>query len=126
MKIVFVAGSRKFYADVERAAALCRTLGMRAATAGKLARKDTARGEKEALRRAFGRIDASDALYVVARHGYVGRAVSLEIGYAYAHGKPVIASELLRDLAVRALVSGVSAPTGLARYIRRAKKSARR
>ncbi len=74
MKSVFIAGSRKFSGDVEKLARLLKSSGVRTATAGKTGSgKDTPESEKEALIRAFERIEASDMAYVFACDGYIGK-----------------------------------------------------
>jgi hypothetical protein len=119
MKSVFIAGSRKFYGDVEKLICLCKEDGIKAETAGKPhGGEDTFESERDALLRAFQRIDSSDILFVVAGGGYVGKAVALEIAYAYAKGKEIISSETISDFSVRALVTKALKPEELARYIK--------
>jgi hypothetical protein len=58
MRSVFIAGSRKFSADVERLARLCRENGIKCFTAGKISgRKDTFMSEKSALKKNEGDIE---------------------------------------------------------------------
>jgi nucleoside 2-deoxyribosyltransferase len=42
-------------------------------------------------------IDSADALYVFNRGGYLGRSMLVDIGYAYAKGKPVYSLEVIED-----------------------------
>ena len=42
-------------------------------------------------------IDAADSLYVFNRDGYLGRSMLVDIGYAYAKGKPVYCLEPVED-----------------------------
>jgi nucleoside 2-deoxyribosyltransferase len=42
-------------------------------------------------------IDAADSLYVFNRGGYLGRSMLVDIGYAYAKGKPVYSLEAIDD-----------------------------
>jgi nucleoside 2-deoxyribosyltransferase len=53
-------------------------------------------------------IDGADIVYVVNPGGYVGRSVSVDIGYAYGKGKPVYVLRPIDDPPVMSLVTGVS------------------
>ena len=53
----------------------------------------------------FAAIDQSDLLYVLCPEGYVGRSVTLEIGYAYAKGKRVFFSEPTKVLEALNLIA---------------------
>jgi hypothetical protein len=119
MKSVFVACSRKFFNGGEEVIRLCRDNGIRAANAGKLPdHDDTFESEKSALIEAFRRIDSSEILYVVARNGYIGKTVAIEIAYAFAKGKEIVSSEELEELSARSLISGVMKPGELIEHIK--------
>jgi hypothetical protein len=119
MKSVFIAGSRKFYSEMEELVLRLENEGIRTQTAGKPKgpEKDTPASERKALLDAFRRIDDSDCVYVYAKSGYVGKAVSMEIAYAYARKKPVVSSEEITELSARALVSKVVPPSRLSRAL---------
>jgi nucleoside 2-deoxyribosyltransferase len=53
------------------------------------------------------KIDRADVVYVVNPGGYVGKSVSLDVGYAYAKGKPVYALHTIDDPPMTNLLSGV-------------------
>ena len=111
MKSVFIAGSRKFYTEIESFLEKCKNNKVNASTAGKWAgEKDTFDSEKNALFSAFERIDKSGILYVFARDGFIGKTVALEIAYAFAKGKEIISSEEIKDFSARTLVSKVMSP----------------
>lgn len=59
------------------------------------------------VRGCFGRIDAAGAVLVIDSGGYLGASVLLEIGYAYAKGKPVYLTCPSSEPAVMCFVSGV-------------------
>ena len=63
----------------------------------------------------FAAIDQSSVLYVLCPEGYVGRSVTLEIGYAHAKGKRIYFSEPTNDLVLDALSSGVIPVTEIAK-----------
>ncbi|MBU0952976.1 MAG: hypothetical protein KKA90_00965 [Nanoarchaeota archaeon] len=111
MKPVFIAASRKFKDDTQAFIRLCTEHGIPTQTAGKiLDEEDTFESERDALFRAFEWIDKASVVYVIAKGGYVGRTVAMELAYAYAMEKPVIASEELQELSARAVVNKVLAP----------------
>jgi len=66
----------------------------------------------------LGKIDRSDAIYVIDQDGYTGRSVCIEIGYASALGKTVLLSEPPAENAVQALTSEVVAVGDIAKRIR--------
>jgi hypothetical protein len=109
MKSIFIAGSRRFYSEIEALVGRLEAAGFVVKTAGKVKyfEKDTLENQKAALLRAFERIDASDILYVFSKGGYVGRTVAMEVAYAYSKGKEIVSSCEISELSVRALVSKV-------------------
>ncbi len=111
---VFVATSRRFYAEAE---VLCRELrGAGHTVYQPFFDRDQAALEadpelKQAVTREhFPEIDACDVLYALAPGGYVGTSVVIEMAYAFARGKRVVTSEPASEYAARALVSGVAPP----------------
>ncbi len=63
------------------------------------------------------RIDGSDAVYVVNPGGYVGKSVSLDIGYALAKNIPVFTMNPVEDPPIMDLLSGVMSPESLLRCL---------
>ena len=63
-------------------------------------------GDNRGIRGCFERIDNADLVYVVNPSGYVGKSVSVDIGYAYARGKPIYASHTIDDPPVMSLLAG--------------------
>ncbi len=59
------------------------------------------------------RIDDSDVIYIVNPDGYVGKSVSVDIGYAYAKNKRIYAMRPIDDPPVENLVSGIMTPDAL-------------
>jgi hypothetical protein len=119
MKSVFIVGSRKFFDDIEKLVKLCKENGIEVNTAGKiLNQEDTFESEKSALLRAFQIIDKSDIVYVMAKGGYVGITVALEIAYSFAKNKEIVASETIKDFSAKALVSKVVKPEFFIEHIK--------
>jgi hypothetical protein len=85
-KIVFLAGSRKFTEEIEKAAQMCREAG-----AVVLKGRDSL-GDENAWKM-LQRIDEAGIMYVIAKGGYIGDTVKIEINYAHSKGKEIIASE---------------------------------
>lgn len=118
MKSVFVAGSRKFFDEIEILVGNMRKKHIPVSTAGTWdkAKPDTFASEKKALLLAFRQINKGDILYVYARKGYIGKTVAMEIGYAFSQKKEIISSEEIGDFSARALVSRVVRPERLIAY----------
>jgi len=53
------------------------------------------------------KIDKADVVYVVNPGGYVGKSVSVDIGYAFAKGKEIYAMHRIDDPPVMNLVKGI-------------------
>jgi hypothetical protein len=104
---LFVAGSRKFFDEIEGFVSKCEAAGIEAYTADKPRGDSTFAAEEEALKRAYERINDSDAIYVVAKGGYVGMTVAIEMKHARDNNKPVIASEEIFVPVARTLVTSV-------------------
>ncbi len=86
---VFFAGSRKFSRELLAVKAQCEQLGV-----------ETLKGRDENetdFEKMFQRIEEADVVYVVAVNGYIGKTVALEIGFAYAKEKEIIASEKINE-----------------------------
>jgi hypothetical protein len=58
-------------------------------------------------------IDDSDVIYIVNPEGYVGKSVSVDIGYAYAKNKRIYAMCPINDPPVENLISGIMTPDAL-------------
>lgn len=114
MKTVFVASSRKFYPIVKEIKSRLDELGVKGFYPYFEFGDDSIEDDEEEKKRVtlahFPEIDEVDTLYVVARDGYVGYSVAIEITYAYAKGKEIISSEPINELAVRAMVTKTMSP----------------
>lgn len=53
------------------------------------------------------KINKADVIYIVNPDGYIGRSVSVDIGYAYAKGKEIYAMHRIDDPPVMNLVKDV-------------------
>jgi hypothetical protein len=107
MTKVFIAGSRKFYSQINDLVIRLKEVNVVGLTPMKEKDLDDFEQEKKALLKAFDLIGDSDYVYVVAEEGYVGKAVAMEMAYAYAKKVKIISSEEVKELSARALVSEV-------------------
>ena len=80
MKMVYVCGSFKFLSQIGDLEDMLRREGIRFVVSGSL----DVRGILGCLEK----IDQADVVYVVDPNGYVGKSISVDIGYAYAKKKP--------------------------------------
>ncbi len=63
------------------------------------------------------KIDASESVYVVNPDGYVGKSVSVDLGFAYARGRPIYAMRPIDDPPLDDLVEGVLQPEDLVKAL---------
>lgn len=64
------------------------------------------------------RIDNADVVYIISPNGYVGKSVCMEVGYAYAKGKPIYSSEKIDDFSIMSLVSQILSEDELIQIIK--------
>ena len=110
MKKLYVCGSFRFQREMDY---LKRKLGEND-IANIAAKSKDSNGILACLRR----IDDSDVVYIVNPDGYIGRSVSVDIGYAYAKNKRVYAMCPINDPPVGNLISGVMTPDELIDLLR--------
>jgi hypothetical protein len=104
-KKLYVCGSFKFLREIEE-------------LERKLRRENivyiiSKRSDVRGIRGCLEKIDRADMVYVVNPGGYVGRSVSVDIGYAYARGKPIYAEHAMDDPPVMNILAGVLCHEGL-------------
>ena len=101
MKSVCFCGSYRFLVEMNDAAAALAARGVRCRwpKGEQLPDPKTMPAEqtRAALLAYLTDIDSADALYVFNRGGYLGRSMLVDIGYAYAKGKPVYSLEVIED-----------------------------
>jgi nucleoside 2-deoxyribosyltransferase len=64
------------------------------------------------------KIDDADIVYIVNPKGYVGKSVSVDIGYAYAKNKSIYAMHPVDDPPVMNLINGVLSPKALVDFLK--------
>ncbi len=105
MKRLYVCGSFRFTREIEK---LEREL--------KEENIEYQISKKMNTRRILGclkKIDDADVVYIVNPEGYIGKSVSVDIGYAYARNKPIYVMHPVDDPPVMDLINGVLSPKSL-------------
>jgi hypothetical protein len=65
------------------------------------------------------KIGEADVVYVVNPEGYVGKSVSVDIGYAYAKNKLIYAMYPVYDPPVMDLINGLLPPKALINFLKK-------
>jgi hypothetical protein len=107
MKKIFIAGSRKFYEEIDKIQDDLITIGIKVETADKSrdSEEDNLDNQTFVLLNAFKKIQEADILYVYSKEGYIGKTVAMEIAYAHAMKKEIIAREEIKELSAQALIT---------------------
>ncbi len=82
--------------------------------------------DKQTLTRAEGEgafshlenIRASDVIYIFNQGSYLGPAVTVEIGFALALGKPIFAKAKIKDITITNFIKAVVSPKRLAKLLK--------
>lgn len=53
------------------------------------------------------KIDGADVVYIVNPEGYIGKSVSVDIGYAYAKNKPIYVMHSINDPPVMRMIKSI-------------------
>jgi hypothetical protein len=110
MKRLYVCGSFKFIREMEGLERELKEEGIQF----EMPKETDAGGLLGCLRK----VDDADIIYVVNPQGYFGRSVSVDIGYAYAKGKPIYVMHPLDDPAIMSLISAVLSPQALVELLK--------
>ncbi len=117
MVSVFIAGSRRFWKEIEELKKSLEESGIACFTAGK---SRDGSNEAEAMANALRLIESSDVFYLYSgiEKCHIGLSSSLELGFALASGKPVLSSCIPDDPGISFAISSVVAPDMLADWIK--------
>jgi len=99
MKKLYVCGSFKFIREME---GLERKL-KEETIQFQISKEMDSRGIMGCLNK----IDDADVVYVVNPKGYIGKSVSIDIGYAYAKNKTIYAMHSIDDPPVMNMIKGI-------------------
>jgi nucleoside 2-deoxyribosyltransferase len=110
MKMLYVCGSFKFISKMNE---LERKLKKENIEFMMLKKKSSC-----GIRGCLEKIDEADVVYIVNPDGYVGRSVCIDIGYAYAKGKPIYVMHPIDDPQVMGMVKRVLSFEGLIDFLK--------
>lgn len=99
MKRVYICGSFKFKRQIEELERLL--------TAENVEYKISKDLDTRGILGCLEKIDQADIVYVVNPDGYVGKSVSVDIGYAYAGNKLIYVMHPIDDPPVMNMINGV-------------------
>jgi len=111
MKRLYVCGSFRFAHEVEQLEERLREANVEY----QISKRVDSGGILGCLRK----IDRSDVVYVVNPEGYIGKSVSVDIGYAYAKNRQIYAMNQVDDPPVMDLVTGVLSPEELVAFVKK-------
>lgn len=135
MKTICICGSFKFYDEMEKAARVFRKAGFIAIVpkpshirhghkpeelkTGKYDKETLAKWEGEGAFSHLQNIRKCDAVYIFNQGSYLGPAVTVEIGYSLALGKPIFASSEVKDITLANFIVGVASPPKLPKLLKK-------
>jgi hypothetical protein len=105
MRRLYVCGSFKFIREMEELEGRLKEENIEY----QMSKETNSRGILECLRK----IDDADVVYVVDPEGYIGKNVSVDIGFAYAKNKSIYVMHRVDDPPVMDLVNAVLSPKSL-------------
>ena len=105
MKRLYVCGSFKFLDEIEELECKLKEKNIECETSNKV----NSCGILGCLKK----VDDADIVYVVNPHGYVGKSVSFDLGYAYAKNKSIFVMNPVDDPPIMNLTKGVLSPKAL-------------
>ncbi len=111
MKRLYVCGSFRFTRELEELEARLKEENVDY----QISKRMGSGGILECLKK----IDDADVVYVVNPEGYVGKSVSVDIGYAYAKSKSIYIMHLVDDPPVMDLVNAVLSPKSLIEVLKK-------
>lgn len=132
-RVLCFCGSFKFYKEMEEAAVLLRLAGFEVIVPqpshirhghkpeelkSKYDKKTLTRFEGEGAFQHLENIRKSDAVYIFNKGSYLGPAVTVEIGYSLALGKPIYAKAPIKDITVTNFIKAVTTPKRLIKLLK--------
>ena len=110
MKKLYVCGSFRFTREMEELEGRLKKENVEY----QISKKMDSRGIMGCLKK----IDNADVVYIVNQEGYIGKSVSVDIGYAYARNKPIYVMHLVDDPPVMDLINGILSPKALIDFLK--------
>ncbi len=109
LKRVYVCGSFKFLSKMEETKRL-----LEAESLDVLMSKNL---DAHGMLGCLEKIDQADAVYVVNPDGYIGKSVSVDIGYAYARNKPIYVMQSVDNPPIMNIINGVLSLEELIKFL---------
>lgn len=131
-KTICICGSFKFYQEMGKAAATLRSAGFNVIVPqpshirhghkpqelkAKYDKKTLTRFEGEGAFAHLSNIRKSDIVYIFNKGSYLGPAVTVEIGFSLALGKPIFAKAPIEDITVTNFIKAVVSPKNLPKFL---------
>jgi hypothetical protein len=110
MKKLYVCGSFKFKREMEGLERKLKQENIQF----RMSKEMDSGGILECLKK----VDDADIVYVVDPQGYVGKSVSVDIGYAYARNKSIYVMHPVDGPPIMKLVTGVLSPKALIDFLK--------
>lgn len=110
MKRLYVCGSFSFIREMEGLERKLKEENIQF----QMSKKTESRGVLGCLKK----INDADVVYIVNPEGYIGKSVSVDIGYAYAKNKSIYVMRRVEDPPVMPLTSGVLSPKALIGFLK--------
>lgn len=132
-RVICFCGSFKFYKDMEKAAVILRKAGFVVIVPqpshirhghkpeelkGKYDKRTLTKWEGEGALSHLANIKKCDAVYIFNKGSYLGPAVTVEIGYSLALGKPIYSKAPINDITVTNFIKAVVTPAKLSELIK--------
>lgn len=105
MKRLYVCGSFKFLCEIEELECKLKEKNIKYETSKKM--------NNRGILGCLEKVDDADIVYVVNPQGYVGKSVSVDLGYAYAKNKSIYVMNRVDDPPIMNLTNGVLSPEAL-------------
>ena len=110
MKKLYICGSFKFIREMEGLERKLKGENIQFQTSKKM----DSRGILGCLKK----IGDADVVYIVNPGGYIGKSVSVDIGYAYGKNKPIYALHPVNDPPVMDLIDDILSPEALIDFLK--------
>ena len=110
MKKLYVGGSFRFKAEMEELEHKLKEENIQFQASKEM----DSRGISGCLRK----IDDADIVYIINPKGYIGKSVSVDIGYAYGKNKPIYVMHPVDDPPIMKLVTGIFSPKALIDFLK--------
>ena len=132
-RVICFCGSFKFYKEMEKEAEILRGSGFTVIVPqpshirhghkpeelkDKYDKATLTKWEGEGAFSHLRNIRKSDAVYIFNSGSYLGPAVTVEIGYSLALGKPIFAKAKVTDITVTNFIKAVVSPRGLLKILK--------